>query len=189
MSISPNPVSSALPAAENETKSHQLLKAHSFPTNSIGPMDDERPWKCDKPNSRYATRTDADGNPYVELLEGLELWQDFEIHAPAKLGPEGRPEYLIECQYNIEKLRGCRLQVFLITEAGPQRDPFFDEPLGITEKDVTWQTFSLKRINVVEVGTCLRIKFKIPGDENGYERVFLRNVLTELRLPAFDDVG
>lgn len=79
--------------------------------------------------------------------------------------------------------------MFLITEAGPQRDPFFDEPLGITEKDVTWQTFSLKRINVVEVGTCLRIKFKIPGDENGYERVFLRNVLTELRLPAFDDVG
>ncbi len=183
-----NPVSSASPAAESETQSHELLIDHTFPTDSIGGAGGSRPWKCNASSDRYATKfNDEDGTTYAELLSGLELWQDFKIHVPANPDSEGRPEYLVGCQYDTARIKGCRIQVFLVKDGVRQGHPIFDEPLGIQNKEVTWQTFDIQRIRVVGDGTHLQVNFMIP--EDGDKQVYLRNVVTALRLPAFDNVG
>lgn len=187
MSIDLAPGFSATRVAENETTSHELLKDHTFPSGSIGKEGGSTAWKTNAESDRYAIKEDEQGNTFAMLLSGLELWQDFKIHVPANPGSEGRPEYWVGCQYDTARIKGCRIQVFLVKDGERQGAPIFDEPLGIQDKDVTWQTFDIQRITVVGDGTHLRVNFLIPVDGN--KEVNLRNVVTELRLPAFDEVG
>ncbi|MCG8296087.1 hypothetical protein [Pseudomonas entomophila] len=187
MSTHPNSGSSASTAAKSETKSHELLKAHTFPVGSIGKEGGSAPWKTKAESDRYSILKDEQDNTYARLLSGLELWQDFKIHVPANPGSEGRPEYLVGCQYDTSSIEGCRIQVFLVKDGDIQLPVLLDEALGDQKMEVTWHTFDIQRIRVDRDGTHLRVNFMIP--EDGNKEVYLRNVVTALRLPPLDNVG
>lgn len=190
MSTHANARLSAENITADETTSHEVLKDHSFPVNSIGPADGDAPWKCNQNNDYYETLEDKEGKPYVSLLGDVVLWQDIVLHPQVNPSPEegARPQYRIGFQYYAGMFEDCW---FFIVDADDIDHEIYRFKLP-AEGDalwdnVTWHYFDVRKIPIPEAIERIRVMFTTP--DVARKNLYLREVVTELLLPAFDDVA
>ncbi|MDR0211746.1 MAG: hypothetical protein LBJ33_21640 [Pseudomonas putida] len=169
------------------TRGHNLVQDPSFPQGSISEeLDAKTPWKV------------SDGNgfahfqgPYVGIVEDQKLWQIIEL--PVEPAAQDRPDYWLSCEYDPTYYRECWLRVY---DADHDDRPFFTYTMqgkppkpehSSDEHFVNWHTMSAMRIDIPEGVRRLRVQFETPSEGGGY--LYLRNVNTHLRLPAFDEAS
>jgi|GEM_PF-1738996 len=193
--------------AAEQTRGHNLVQHPSFPTGSISLRNDARPtaWKIE--TDGYATFMAGDGSTYVGIVEPDEsgktqrIWQDLDL--PVIAAAEGRPDYWLNCQYDATFFTQCTLKVyavgdetrelfsaFLKGDASKYVPPKVKLPRGfvLPKSDPTWHTLTLGRIDVPEGVERVRVVFETPGKQP-YRYLYLKNVLTQVRLPALDEAS
>ncbi|MBF8753802.1 Ig-like domain-containing protein [Pseudomonas guariconensis] len=168
------------------TRGHNLVQDPSFPQGSISEgLDAKTSWKV------------SDGNgfayfqgPYVGIVEDQKLWQIIEL--PVEPAAQDRPDYWLSCEYDPTYYNECWLRVY---DADNDDSPFFTYTMrgnppkpehSSVEHFVNWHVMSETRIDIPKGVRRLRVQFETP-DRGGY--LYLRNVNTHLRLPAFDEAS
>ncbi|ANY86815.1 hypothetical protein [Pseudomonas putida] len=180
-----NVINAQYTGSDLETRGHNLVQDPSFPVGSISANPDaETSWKISKPGGFAHYQ-----GPYVGIWGDRKLWQIIEL--PVVPAAEGRPDYWLSCEYDATYYEACWLRVY---DADNEGEPFFTHtlygqpprPQDLQEEHfVNWHTMSEMRIAVPAQVRRLRVQFETPAEGSSY--LFLRNVTTHLRLPAFDE--
>lgn len=168
------------------TRGHNLVQDPSFPQGSISEeLDAKTSWKVSDGN-RFAYFQ----GPYVGIVEDQKLWQIIEL--PVEPAAQDRPDYWLSCEYDPTYYNECWLRVY---DADNNDSPFFIYTMrgnppkpehSSVEHFVNWHVMSETRIDIPKGVRRLRVQFETP-DRGGY--LYLRNVNTHLRLPAFDEAS
>ena len=182
-----NIVSAQHTGSNPETRGHNLVQHPSFPVGSISANPDaETSWKISDPGgfAHYE-------GPYVGIWGDRKLWQVIEL--PVVPATEGRPDYWLSCEYDATYYEACWLRVY---DADSEGAPFFTHSLKgqppspedlQEEYVVNWHAMSETRIAIPAHVRRLRVQFETPAEGGVY--LYLRNVTTHLRLPAFDEAS
>ncbi|MFV3381377.1 hypothetical protein [Pseudomonas sp. NY15354] len=170
-----------------ETRGHNLVQDPSFPAGSISANPDaETSWKISKPEGFSHFQ-----GPYVGIRGDRKLWQIIEL--PVVPDAKERPDYWLSCEYDATYYTECWLRVY---DADDNEAPFFNYSLRgkppapeylPVEPTANWLSMSETRIAIPEGVRRLRVEFETPRTESFY--LYLRNVTTHLRLPAFDEAS
>ncbi|WP_460419046.1 hypothetical protein [Pseudomonas sp. microsymbiont 2] len=166
--------------------SHSVLDAPSFPRGSIGPRS---AWQSQN-NNGFAYFSADDGGTYVGITRNNRVWQDFELPMAANPASEGRPDYWLGCQYNASWFGECTLSVYLLEGQNETdllyRQPMRGEPPQASRRalldDPTWHELSVERIAVPAGAQRLRVVFETPNSV-GLAYLYIRDVVSQLRLP------
>ncbi|MDH0647773.1 hypothetical protein N5D48_16225 [Pseudomonas sp. GD03858] len=175
-----------LAGTAEQSISHSVLDAPSFPRGSIGPRS---AWQSQNSNG-FAYFSADDGGTYVGITRNNRVWQDFELPMAANPASEGRPDYWLGCQYNASWFGECTLSVYLLEGQNETdllyRQPMRGEPPQASRRalldDPTWHELSVQRIAVPAGAQRLRVVFETPNSV-GLAYLYIRDVVSQLRLP------
>lgn len=178
--------------ADQDTQGHSVLKA---PFLQQADFSANGPWRS---LSQLIDFSDGgDGSTYLGIQRNERVWQDIDLPvAPQADG--ARPQYWLGCDYALNNFKECLVTVHLLEDGKEGAQVFIerlqgqgtleDEPLAPGAAP-TWHRMTPRLVPLPVDATRLRVAFDTRLEGKITSRLYLRQVISQLRLPELSSAS
>ncbi|MDV9032666.1 hypothetical protein Q7C30_011230 [Pseudomonas sp. RAC1] len=178
--------------ADQDTQGHSVLKA---PFLQQADFSANGPWRS---LGQLIDFSDGgDGSTYLGIQRNERVWQDIDLPvAPQADG--ARPQYWLGCDYALSNFKECLVTVHLLEDGKEGAQVFIerlqgqgtleDEPLAPGAAP-TWHRMTPRLVPLPVDATRLRVAFDTRLEGKITSRLYLRQVISQLRLPELSSAS
>ena len=178
--------------ADQDTQGHSVLKA---PFLQQADFSADGPWRS---LGQLIDFSDGgDGSTYLGIQRNERVWQDIDLPvAPRADG--ARPQYWLGCDYALNNFKECLVTVHLLEDGKEGAQVFVerlqgqgtleDEPLAPGAAP-TWHRMTPRLVTLPVDATRLRVAFDTRLEGKITSRLYLRQVISQLRLPELSSAS
>lgn len=178
--------------ADQDTQGHSVLKA---PFLQQADFSADGPWRS---LGQLIDFSDGgDGSTYLGIQRNERVWQDIDL--PVAPHADGaRPQYWLGCDYALNNFKECLVTVHLLEDGKEGAQVFVerlqgqgtleDEPLAPGAAP-TWHRMAPLLVDLPGDTTAVRVAFDTRLDGKITSRLYLRHVISQLRLPELSSAS